>query len=107
VAQLKRNRTPFVDYRPDRQFSVTREAIWLYRVDRALRLRDVPRENVELVQSRWDELAAIFPAEFQIDPLKTIADHLEEQGIPFEELPETGSDASIQWNPDNAIIGTE
>jgi hypothetical protein len=62
---------------------------------------------VELVQSRWDELAAIFPAEFQIDPLKTIADHLEEQGIPFEELPETGSDASIQWNPDNAIIGTE
>ena len=107
VFQLKRNRTPFVDYSPDRQFSLTREAVWLYRVDRAKRLRDVPRENVELIRRRWDELAAIFPAEFQVDPLGTIADLLEEQGIPFEELPETGSDAHIQWNPDEAIIGTD
>ncbi len=53
------------------------------------------------------ELATIFPAEFQVDPLGTIADRLEEQGIPFEELPETGSDATIQWNPDEAIIGTD
>lgn len=107
VAQLKRNRTPFVDYSPDRKFSLTREAVWLYRVDRAERLRDVPGENVDLVRSRWEELAAIFPAEFQIDPLGTIADHLEEQGIPFEELPETGSDTLIQWNPAEAIIGTD
>src|SRR5690606_19445849 len=32
VGGLKRNRTPFEEYSPDRQFSVTREAIWLYRV---------------------------------------------------------------------------
>lgn len=107
IGRLKRNRTPFVDYSPDRQFSLTREAVWLYRVDRAKRLRDVPRENVELVKRRWEELAAIFPAEFQVDPLGTIADHLEEQGIPFEERPDTGSDAMIQWNPDEANIGTD
>jgi hypothetical protein len=107
ITQLKRNRTPFNDYSPDRQFSISREAIWLYRLDRAKRLRDVPRENVELVRKHWEELAVIFPKEFQIDPLGTIADHLEEQGIPFEELPETGSDAGLQWNPDEAFIGTD
>ncbi len=107
INRLKRNRTPFVDYSPDRQFSVTREAIWLNRVDRAKRLQDVPHENVELVRKHWDELAAIFAKEFQIDPLEAIADHLREQGTPFEELPVTGSDAAIQWNPDEAFIGTD
>ena len=107
ITRLKRNRTPFVDYSPDRQFSVTREATWLNRVDRAKRLRDVPHENVELVRKHWDELAAIFPKEFQIDPLETIADHLREQGTPFEDLLETGSDAAIQWNPEEALIGTD
>ncbi len=107
LAQLKRNRTPFEDYSPDRQFSITREAVWLYRLDRAKRLRDVPSENVELVREHWDDLAAIFPEEFQIDPLAVIADHLEEQGIPFEELPEIGSDADIRWDPAEANIGTD
>jgi hypothetical protein len=107
VDQLQKNHTPIADYSPDRQFSLSREAVWLYRVDRAKRLRDVPLENVELVRSHWEELAAIFPAEFQVDPLATIKDPLEEQGIPFEELPETGSDALIQWNPDEALIGTD
>jgi hypothetical protein len=107
VGLLKRNRTPFVDYSPEQQFSLCREAVWIYRVDRASRLRDVPRENVQLVRRRWEELAAIFPAEFQVDPLATIADHLEEHGVPFEELPETGSDALIQWNPEEAIIGSD
>jgi hypothetical protein len=107
VGQLKRNRTPFVDYSPDRQFTLTREAVWLYRVDRAKRLRDVPRENVELVRDRWAELVKVFPEEFQVDPLAIIADRLEEQGIPFEELPETGSDAAIQWSHDAALIGAD
>ncbi len=107
ITRLKRNRTPFVDYSPDRQFSVMREAIWLNRVDRAKRLRDVPRENVELVRKHWDELAAIFPEEFAIDPLGPIADHMREQGTPFEELQDTGSDAAIQWNPDEALIGND
>jgi hypothetical protein len=107
AAQLKRNRTPFVDYSPDRQFTLTREAVWLYRVDRAKRLREVPRENVEIVRNRWEELAQIFPGEFQVDPLGIIADRLDEQGIPFEELPETGNDAAIQWNPEEALIGND
>ena len=105
--QLKRNRTPFVDYSLDRQYSVTREAIWLYRVDRAKRLRDVPSENVALVRQHWDELAAVLPQEFSIDPLRVIADQLEEQGLPFAESPETGHDANIQWNPEDALIETD
>lgn len=107
IQQLKRNPTPFVDYSPDRQYSVTREAIWLYRVDRAKRLRDVPRENVELVRQHWDELSKALPPEFTIDPLNVIADQLEEQGIPFMESAETGHDANIQWNPEEALIGTD
>lgn len=107
IQQLKRNRTPFVDYSLDRQYSVTREAIWLYRVDRSERLRDVPRENVELVRQHWDELAALFPHEFTIDPLGVIADQLEERGIPFVESPETGQDANISWNPEESLIGTD
>lgn len=107
IRKLKHNETPFVEYSPDRQFSVSREAVWLYRVDRAKRLREVPRENVELVRRHWDELSEIFPPEFTIDPLGVIVDQLEEKGIPFAELPATGNDAEIQWNPDEALIGTD
>lgn len=107
IAELNHNRTPFVDYSPDRQFSISRDAVWLYRVARAKRLQDVPRENVELVKKHWEELSNVFPKEFTIDPLGAIADPLEEKGIPFAELPETGDDAAIQWNPDEAIIGRD
>lgn len=107
IRKLKRNETPFVEYSPDRQFSVSRESVWLYRVDRAKRLRDVPRKNVALVRRHWDELSEIFPPEFTIDPLGIIADQLEEKGIPFAELPATGNDAEIQWNPNEALIGTD
>ena len=66
----------------------------------------MPRENVKLVRKHWAELAALFPDEFTIDPPGTIADHLREQGTSFEKLPETGSDAAIQWNPEEALIGS-
>ncbi len=107
VVSLKQNRTPFVDLQLERQFSISREAIWLNRVDRADRLRDVPRENVALVREHWKELAAIFPEEFTKDPLSGISDQLKENGIPFEELPNIGSDSEIQWNPDEALIGRD
>ena len=68
-------------------------------------LRQVPRENRELVRQHRDRLKAVFPEEFRINPLKRFAKVLEDQGTPFEELPESGSDDHLTWSRDQAIVG--
>ena len=52
-------------------------------------------------------LEPIFPGEFTSNPLDAVVDLLEEQGLPFEELAESGSDDQIEWNADEAEFGTD
>ena len=82
----------------------TSQAAWLVRIDRAEHLQLVPAENVELVERHREALARVFPAEYAANPLDSLADPLEEWGTPFEELPASGRDDELSWDPAEAII---
>ena len=103
---LRRDERPFFELSIDDLYAVRRKAVWLARLDRAERLDQVPPENVALVEENRDKLAAVLPHEFLTDPIAPIADRLEEQGLPFEELTETGSDEYIAFEAKGAPTGT-
>ena len=82
-------------------------AVWITRIDRARRLSEVPPENLALVKAHYDRLKAIFPQEFWGNPFDPIADQIEELGMSFEELKQTGLDAEIDWKESDALRGTD
>ncbi len=107
IHRLKRETRPFSSLSKEGMYYVLREAVWITRVDRARHLKLVPPENVTMTAKHRKALVEIFPAEFSINPLDAIADLLEEQGVPFEELSESGTDDQIEWSPHDAIVGTD
>jgi hypothetical protein len=87
------------------RYHVLDQALWLHRLDRIDRLRKVPAENVAWAREHADWLTKMLPACFSNHPLADITDLLGEQGLPFIELPESGSDARMEWDPAAAIRG--
>lgn len=107
VDALRGDIRPFHSLPPETRHAILRQAMWITRIDRAERLRQVPPENRQLVARHRDALLKVFPAEYHTDPLAAVADPLTEWGIPFEELPSSGSDEQIDWDPAEAIIGND
>jgi len=107
IAVLERDQRLFAGLPLDVRHHVLDEAVWLHRVDRAVRLRKVPGENVKLVKEHADWLAKNMPESFQKSPFEDVVDRVEELGVPFVELPETGHDDELEWNPADAHIGVK
>lgn len=107
VERLRRETRSFALFSQEARHYLLQQAAWLTRVDRAQRLKQVPAENVALVSQHRTELERVFPAEFLTNPLDSIADRLEEEGLPFEEQSASGRDAEITWDPREAIIGID
>jgi hypothetical protein len=97
LEELAGDYTPFSTLSREVQFAVLQKAMWLPRKIRAEKLRQSPAENLELVKAHRDWLANALPNEFLTIPVDEIRDLLEERGMPFEELPESGSDENIPW----------
>ncbi|MFQ5734478.1 MAG: hypothetical protein ACE5KM_21295 [Planctomycetaceae bacterium] len=104
VAQLQSDERTFARLSREAKYAVLRRAGWITRIDRAERLKDVPPENIALVGSHADRLKAVLPGYFLEDPFEAVADRLEESGMPFQELPETGRDEEITWGPEDRPI---
>lgn len=107
VERLRRDTRPFSSLRQDGRYYILWQAEWITRIDRVERLKQVPPENIALVRAHREKLEEIFPAEFATNPLDAVVDLLEEKGLPFEELAGSGSDAEIDWEADEAIVGTD
>lgn len=107
VSRLRSKGEPFNTLSPEAMHAVLHEAAWITRHDRARRLLSVPEKNVELVLKHVDDLVKLFPAELTQNPFDGIADRLDEQGIPFEELPGNNSYDSLSWDPEDAIVGRD
>jgi hypothetical protein len=105
VDGLQRDQRLFSSLPVEARHRVLDEAIWLHRVDRAQRLREVPPENRALVLKQSEWLRKVMPAYFQQHPLDDVTDLLEERGVPFVELPESGRDDELEWTAAEAIIG--
>jgi hypothetical protein len=105
VDGLKSDRRIFSALEVDERAQILDQAVWLHRLDRIERLRQVPPENLELAQKHSAWLVQVLPACFLVNPLADLADVLGEQGVPFLELPESGSDVRLDWDPREAIIG--
>jgi hypothetical protein len=107
VAHLREENRSFASLSEDGRHHVLQRAIWITRLDRAQRLLHVPPENVELVQRKKEQWMEIFPKEFSLNPFDDISDLLEERGLPFLELTSSGSDAELEWNREEAVIGRD
>ncbi len=105
VHDLQQDHRLFAGLSIEDRHRVLDEAVWLHRVDRARRLQTIPAENIALVKEHADWLKQTMPAAFTAHPFDKVADLLEEQGLPFVELPQSGSDAGIEWSPADAIVG--
>jgi hypothetical protein len=107
LSALRDDDRSFAELSLDQMHEARTKAVWITRLDRAARLDRVPPENVALVEENRKRLEAVFPQEFLCDPLAEVADQLEEHGVPFEELPETGSDEHIEWSAAEVIRGPQ
>ena len=107
VSGLRSRGEPFNTLSSEAMHNVLHEAAWITRHDRARRLLSVPDRNVELVLKHSEELLKLFPAELTRNPFDDIADRLDEQGIPFEELPGNDKFDSLSWDPEDAIVGRD
>jgi len=103
INALGRDQRLFSSLDPEERYHVLDQAIWLHRIDRVERLRKVPAENVARAKQHAEWLAKVLPPRFHAHPLADVADLLGEQGLPFVELPESGSDAAIEWDPATAL----
>lgn len=107
IMQISQDERSFSKLKREAQYSILRQAGSLTRMDRAKRLNEVPPENVALVRRHMEKLKKVFPDYFTQNPLDAVADLLEERGMPFEEMKESGFDAEISWDRENAVIGTD
>ena len=98
LKELAEDETIFVSLPPESQHVVLQKARWIARKVRADVLRQAPPENLALVLEHREWLAKTFPKEFLINPMHELRDLLLEQGVPFEELPESGFDADIRFS---------
>lgn len=101
--QLKSDGRPYESLTEDEREQVLYRAVWITRLDRATRLLQPSAANVALVAGEAEFLKQTLPAEFLRNPLEELADPLEEHGVPFIELPESGSDAEIPWSRSDAL----
>ncbi|MDA0282433.1 MAG: hypothetical protein O3B13_05285 [Planctomycetota bacterium] len=105
VLKLRLNSRPFNTMTSESMHAVLHDAAWITRHDRAKRLVSVPDGNVERVLKYWDQLVQLFPDELTRNPFDDIADRLDKQGIPFEELPGNEAFDDLNWDPEQAIVG--
>ena len=105
LGELRRDARTFSTLDEETRFHVLQEAVWLCRLQRANQLNLVPIENIQLVNSQREVISPMFPEEFNHNPLDAIADVLGSKGLPFEELPSSGFDDQITWNPELAVVG--
>ena len=76
-------------------YGVLGKARWIPIRQHADWLSQVPPETLELVKQRRAELEAVFPADWLQDPFTPWKHILKNDGTPFEELPGSGTDASL------------
>lgn len=105
VKQLSGDNRLFASLSIEDRHRVLDDAVWLHRVYRAQRLQHIPDENLALVRKNWDWLKSVMPAEVFQPPFDDVVDLLETQGIPFVEGTGVDSDANIEWDQSDAIIG--
>jgi hypothetical protein len=105
VRNLKTDKRLFHKLKQEGRHAVLRDAVWITRIDRAKRLLEVPPENMELVETHREALVKIFPDYFTNNPLDEFIDNLEEFGIPFENLYNSGFDEITQWDHLIPIMG--
>lgn len=105
VDRLHRDQRLFSSLTTEGRYHILDDAVWLHRVSRAKLLQTVPAENVALVRQHADWLKEVLPKSLQRDPFADLANRLEERGLPFVELPQSGSDDQIEWSAADALVG--
>ncbi len=105
IQELSADQTAFSSLSDEQAHEILTRAAWITVVNRAKQLLLVPPENLMLVRKHREWLDAAFPNDLKQDPLEELSNVMNQRGIPFEEMPESGSDEQIDWDVKNALIG--
>lgn len=104
LERLEQDDRVFTSLSDDGAYAVQQDAAWLPFVDRAVRLSQVPVENLALAKRNGEKLKAAIPETLWTNPLPPLLHLLNESGLPFEELSETGSDTQFFWKPGDTHV---
>ncbi len=105
VKELEADQTAFSSLSDELAHEVLSRAAWITVVNRARVLLKVPPENLLLVREHREWLDKVFPGDLKGDPLAELTNVMQDRGIPFDELPESGSDEQIRWDAKEALVG--
>lgn len=105
VAAMERETRVLSSLTEDNAARIVVQAGWIPLVDRLERLKQVQPENLALIRGNRDALKSLFPEDMLKNPLAGLSKVVEHEEMPFEELPESGSDNHLQWSRDQAFTG--
>ena len=105
VAEIAADETAFHSLNDEKAHQVLVKASWISIEKRVATLMQVPPENITLVRKNRERLDEIFPEDLKQDPLAELTNLMQERGIPFDEMPESGSDEHLEWDRNKAVIG--
>ena len=98
---LEHDARVFSSLSDEHEFLVLDQASWIPAVERAEWLMLVPPENIALARKYRERLQAVFPTDFSADPFAQFSRLLQDEGTPFHERPESGTDELIPWTSAN------
>jgi hypothetical protein len=107
VAKLEKDERTYASLAPEQKYEVARQSVWITRLDRAVQLKRIPPENLDLVRRFDEQLRPLFSPEYTTNPIDAVVDRLTAEGLPFEELATSGRDSELEWEPSEALIGRD
>lgn len=107
LARISKDHRLFAGISPEDRYRVLDDAVALHRVHRAQQLKQVPADNVKLVQEHQDFLKQVLPEGLLQHPFEDVMNLLEERGLPFIESRALGSDDDLRWKPEDAVVGRD
>lgn len=107
VNELRQDNRPYHTLSPDVAHELHRRTAWIGEFDRGEQLAVVPQLNVKAIQKSRQKLAELLPAVYLTSPFDTRLDRNLDIAMPFDDLPGNESFELLEWDPKNAVIGTD
>ena len=107
VKKLKKDGRSLAMLPPDEQYRICQQSLWIPLQDVITHFAMVPESNLRLAQANRERLAKAFPPEFSENLLQHYEKILNNSGLPFEDLTETGITDLTAWNPTETSHTTE
>ena len=99
--KLNEDRRSMATLASDEQYQIVQQSLWIPLLDLMTHYPMVSDGTLQLVKQHRARLEKAFPPEFTENPLPYYDKILNNSGLPFEDLPETGITDLTAWDPES------